>query len=67
MYVCICNAVSDRAIVNAIDTGARSLECLVDRLEVATGCGSCEVAVREHLARRLAELGLSEFLEHAAA
>lgn len=36
MYVCICNAVTDRAIREAADRGVSTL----DQLAVETGCGS---------------------------
>ncbi|MCC5872315.1 MAG: (2Fe-2S)-binding protein [Gammaproteobacteria bacterium] len=41
MYVCICNQVNERAIAAAVRSGARSLDCLVSTLEVATCCGKC--------------------------
>ncbi|MCP1728478.1 bacterioferritin-associated ferredoxin [Natronospira proteinivora] len=67
MYVCVCNAVTDRAILKAIDAGAHSLDSLVDELAVTTACGSCEQAVRDHLASRLAALGHADWLEPAMA
>ncbi|MCG3203111.1 MAG: hypothetical protein NFCOHLIN_03030 [Gammaproteobacteria bacterium] len=42
MYVCICNAVTDHDIRDAVEGGARGLEDLRDRLRVATCCGACE-------------------------
>jgi bacterioferritin-associated ferredoxin len=41
MYVCICNNVTERDIRAAVDAGARTLDCLVDRLAVSTCCGQC--------------------------
>ncbi|HKJ71510.1 MAG TPA: (2Fe-2S)-binding protein [Gammaproteobacteria bacterium] len=41
MYVCICNAVSERRIHQAAAEGARTLGDLQDMLGVATGCGTC--------------------------
>ncbi len=41
MYVCICRAVTDRQIRQAVELGARSLNDLKDSLGVATGCGKC--------------------------
>ncbi len=37
MYVCICNAVTDRQILDAAATGAETLYELMQR----TGCGNC--------------------------
>ena len=41
MYVCICNAVTDREIRSAVELGARSLADLQSTLGVATCCGRC--------------------------
>lgn len=41
MYVCICNAITDREIKDTIAAGANSLTDLKDRLGVATCCGCC--------------------------
>ena len=41
MYVCICNAITDRDIRDAVSDGASNLWDLQQTLGVATGCGSC--------------------------
>ncbi|MCO6411468.1 MAG: (2Fe-2S)-binding protein [Thiogranum sp.] len=41
MYVCICNAVTDRQIREARDNGACTIEELGQQLRVATCCGRC--------------------------
>ncbi|WII93949.1 (2Fe-2S)-binding protein [Kingella negevensis] len=41
MFVCICNAISDRKIQEAVAAGASSLTDLKNQLGVATCCGSC--------------------------
>lgn len=41
MYVCICNAVTDREIRQAGRAGASRLADLRDRLGVAANCGRC--------------------------
>ena len=41
MYVCVCNAVTDRDIREAASRGIRSMEDLGDQLRVATCCGRC--------------------------
>ncbi|MCF7989374.1 MAG: (2Fe-2S)-binding protein [Thiohalocapsa sp.] len=41
MYVCVCNKVTDRQIHEACNDGAHSMQCLRDRLKVATCCGRC--------------------------
>ena len=50
MYVCICNAITDKQIRKAAKAGITDLRALQAELGVATGCGSCEGAAREILA-----------------
>jgi bacterioferritin-associated ferredoxin len=49
MYVCICNAVAESAISEAVADGASSLEALRARLGVGAGCGSCDQVVESML------------------
>lgn len=42
MYICICQAITDRQINKAIDAGIDSMDQLRDTLGVASCCGSCE-------------------------
>jgi bacterioferritin-associated ferredoxin len=41
MYVCVCKAVSDRKIRQAVDGGVCTLKGLKDRLGVGSVCGRC--------------------------
>ena len=41
MYVCHCEAVSDRAVNAAISSGARCIEDVTERCRAGGGCGSC--------------------------
>lgn len=41
MYICICNAITDRQINKAIANGATTLADLQYELGVATECGTC--------------------------
>jgi bacterioferritin-associated ferredoxin len=41
MYVCICSAVTDKEIRNAVKAGANDLAALQTELGVAINCGSC--------------------------
>jgi len=46
MYVCICNAITDKHIRQAAESGVRSLWELQKKLGVASNCGKCgEMAV----------------------
>lgn len=42
MYVCVCNAVSERAIREAVEDGARTYGDLQARTGCGTCCGCCE-------------------------
>lgn len=41
MYVCVCNAVTERQVYEAIDNGAKTLKALSNQLNVGTQCGAC--------------------------
>jgi bacterioferritin-associated ferredoxin len=41
MYVCICNAITDSQIREAVSEGVTSVSQLQSKLGVASGCGSC--------------------------
>jgi len=47
MYVCICNAVTDRTIRDAAATGVRSFAELRRRTGCSDCCGNCEPLARE--------------------
>ncbi len=49
MYVCICNAITDKQIRQAARFGARNLWDLQKELGVATQCGSCKEAASDIL------------------
>ncbi|NNC24328.1 bacterioferritin [Salinisphaera sp. USBA-960] len=55
MYVCICNAVTERQISQAYCEGACSLRALRERLGVAGCCGRCASCARDVLGRCKAE------------
>lgn len=55
MYVCICNAVTDRDIRDAAQRhGVSTMEELGARLKVATCCGSCRECAHKVLDEALA-------------
>jgi bacterioferritin-associated ferredoxin len=41
MYVCLCNAVTDSDIRNAVDDGVRNLKQLRQATDCGATCGSC--------------------------
>jgi bacterioferritin-associated ferredoxin len=58
VIVCHCNVVSDAALVDALDDGARTLGDVCRRTGAAQECGTCVFSVRkvlcEHVARGIA-------------
>lgn len=61
MYICICNAVTDRDVRDAVlRDGARRLDQLEELLLVGTGCGKCRDTAEACLRATLHELGLHE-------
>lgn len=54
MYVCVCNAVSDRHLVQAvIEQGLTSMRDLRQELQVGTCCGKCVSCARQLLRQTL--------------
>jgi bacterioferritin-associated ferredoxin len=49
MYVCVCNAITDKQIRRAARNGVSSLYELRGTLGVAAGCGSCARTAEEIL------------------
>jgi len=60
MYVCVCNAVSDRTVKRALSEGKLSLRSLRDHLGYTARCGRCTGCLREMIDSHLAELGVHE-------
>ena len=51
MIICVCKAVGERALREAIRAGARSIAVLARETGASTDCGTC----KEHLAELLAD------------
>jgi len=56
MYICLCNAITDRDIVKAAKEGARSGEDLAHDFGVGLGCGRCTSCAKSLLGETLARL-----------
>ena len=54
MYVCICNAVTDKEIRQAVRLGATTMGDLRDGLGVAANCGKCTSCAKGLLREELA-------------
>ena len=57
MYICICNAVNDTAIKNAVKEGVSNFRDLSLRTGCGTQCGSCVKLAREVMDLALIESG----------
>ncbi|SAI66469.1 bacterioferritin-associated ferredoxin [Bordetella ansorpii] len=49
MYICVCNAVTERQVRACVDAGATSLGDLQFELGVASCCGCCAATALEYL------------------
>lgn len=47
MYVCVCNAVTEREVYKAVKAGATSAKALSRQLGVGSQCGSCVTYAKE--------------------
>ncbi|MCD8513512.1 MAG: (2Fe-2S)-binding protein [Nitrincola sp.] len=66
MYVCICNGVTERDILQAIDDGAQSVRDLNRELQVGGCCGKCVSVARSVIRSRQDEMLLESCVNAAA-
>jgi bacterioferritin-associated ferredoxin len=67
MYICLCNAITERQIVQAAESGARSPEDLASGLGVGMGCGRCTSCAKTLLVEAVARItGGAECADGAA-
>lgn len=55
MYVCVCNAITERHIGDAVRNGSSTLRHLRQELGVTAECGRCAVCARDCLRAALGE------------
>jgi bacterioferritin-associated ferredoxin len=55
MYVCLCRAVTDAQIREAVDDGAVDVSHLAERCGLGTGCGRCQDTAQQLIDQQLAE------------
>ncbi len=65
MYVCVCNAVTDKQIRQACENGACTMEDLSRELNVATCCGRCQDCARKILCENTEQTFLAAPLDMA--
>ncbi len=64
MIVCVCNNISEREIVQAVELGATSMDALRADLGVATCCGNCRQCAGELLQQCLIDAKLEQATTH---
>jgi bacterioferritin-associated ferredoxin len=52
VFACICHAVSDRQVVDAVDSGATTVEAIGNATGAGTGCGTCHDTLQELIGAR---------------
>jgi bacterioferritin-associated ferredoxin len=57
MYICICNAVTESSIRQAVRDGARNIFDLISRTGCSTQCGRCSDLATEILEDEFAAIG----------
>lgn len=55
MYVCLCSAITDRQINDAVDRGVHDVKQLEELWGVGAGCGTCRDFAQNLIDSRLAE------------
>lgn len=49
MFICVCNAITEKEIIESITKGNDSLEKLKQALNIATSCGCCEKWITDYI------------------
>lgn len=57
MYVCVCHAVTDSQVRQAVHNGVTLMRELREELNVASSCGRCACCARDVLRATLKEIG----------
>jgi bacterioferritin-associated ferredoxin len=60
MYICICKGITDKAIIQSIESGATSFRKVRNSLGVATECGQCACDAKKLISDTLEEQGSLE-------
>ncbi len=55
MYICLCKAVTDQEIREAVDNGANTVGQLAESCGAGTGCGRCRPMAQELIDEHLSE------------
>lgn len=66
MYVCVCNAVTEKQVFSAVSAGARTVKDLKNTLGVGAECGRCASCAKQCLKQALRpdEIEIDTHLQH---
>jgi bacterioferritin-associated ferredoxin len=64
MYICVCNAVTEREIRHCAQLGC-TMDDLREQLGVCTGCGKCKHAAKQILHEERSATGVSSQMQAA--
>jgi bacterioferritin-associated ferredoxin len=59
VYACICHAVSDHQVVDAVDAGATTVQEIGDVTKAGTSCGTCHDTLEDLIEARCASCPLA--------
>jgi bacterioferritin-associated ferredoxin len=60
MFTCICHAVTETEIIEAVDNGADTVEAVAEATGASTGCGSCHDRVEDLIELRCGPCPLAQ-------
>lgn len=65
MYICLCNAVSEKQIRKAVSEGAETVEEIKEKFNAGKNCGSCIFALERVIARQKGDYNGAELGQKA--
>ena len=63
MYVCICNAVTEKAISEEINNGITDVKTLIHKFDVQNGCAKCARELKEMIDKILNYQNVTDILQ----
>lgn len=58
MYVCVCNAFTDKDVKRAFDDGARTVSSVYKAMQCKPRCGKCKCVIRSVLETKSSAIGI---------
>ncbi len=54
MFVCVCNAITEKDIRQAVDNGSETIKLLKEKFAIGNQCGGCITLSKQILSQQLA-------------